>query len=79
MTETDELPQLLDDPRGKLDVAADLVDVALEKSPANALPSSAMSHVALAVEHVDDDIEDKVWELAVTTTDRALRERGGDA
>lgn len=79
MTDTDELPQLLDEePRGKLEVARELVDIALEKAPANALPSAAMSHVALAVEMLDDDVGDDAFELAVSTVDKSLRcTRGG--
>jgi hypothetical protein len=70
-----DLPQIFDeDPRGKHDVAAELVDIALEEAPENALPSSSMRHVALAVEMRDDDISDAAFELAVGTVDQAIRE-----
>ena len=70
-----ELPELFDDPRGKLDVAADLVDFALDTAPDNALPSSAMSHVAFAVDVADDEVSDETFELACKTVDKALRQR----
>ena len=72
----DELPQIFDDPRGKLDVAGDIVDGALEKAPANAIPSSATRWVALAADRVEHgDIDDAEWKLAVGATERVLRER----
>ncbi|ELZ47881.1 hypothetical protein C464_08165 [Halorubrum coriense DSM 10284] len=77
--ETGELPQIIDDDgRGHLDVAADIVDEALELA-GDAGPTSAARWVAIAVERMSLDVDDRTWDLAVNTTMLALREGDGEA
>jgi len=73
MTDTDELPQLLDEePRGKLEVARELVDIALEEAPDDTKPVRATKFVALAAIERGEYVPDGAWELARKTTAKSL-------